>query len=327
MKSLDFRRERESSWRELEGLLDRVDGAGIASLAPDELGRLPILYRAALSALSVAREISLDVNLREYLESLATRAYLCVYATRDDPLVAVERFVGVRFPAAVRRFRRHVAVAVLLLALGTATGRVLVLQDPDRFYALVPAGVASGRSPASSTDDLRKVLYGSGGPADALTAFAMALFTHNALVGMTAFALGFAAGIPAVVLLFYNGAILGAFAALYEGRGIGLEFWAWVMPHGFTELLAVALCGGAGLVTAESLLFPGRHTRLENLAERGPQAGVILLGAILLLLVAGLIEGIFRQTVRDVGVRAGLAATTALAWGAYFTLAGRERQR
>ena len=60
LKSAAFRAEREASWRELEALVGRVEKGGLAALAPRELARVPVLFRAALSSLSVARAISLD---------------------------------------------------------------------------------------------------------------------------------------------------------------------------------------------------------------------------------------------------------------------------
>ena len=77
--------------------------------------------------------------------------------------------------------------------------------------------------------------------------FATFLFTHNAAIGMLCFALGFAFGLPVMLLLFYNGLTLGALAALHESHGLSLEFWAWIAIHGSTELLAVIICGGAGV--------------------------------------------------------------------------------
>jgi hypothetical protein len=58
LKSHVFRRERETSWRELEGLLGRAERrGGIRNLDLAELIRLPMLYFASLSSLSVARNI------------------------------------------------------------------------------------------------------------------------------------------------------------------------------------------------------------------------------------------------------------------------------
>jgi hypothetical protein len=44
----------------------------------------------------------------------------------------------------------------------------------------------------------------------------------------------------------------------------------------------ILLCGGLGLVLAQAVVFPGRHTRLRNLALRGREAGVVMIGAVLL---------------------------------------------
>src|SRR5262245_33120063 len=103
MKSLEFRKERESSWMELEALIARVETGGLGTWSAPELSGLPTLYRATLSSLSVARAISLDANVLEYLESLAARAYVCVYGAKRPPLEAARRFLLERFPATVRR--------------------------------------------------------------------------------------------------------------------------------------------------------------------------------------------------------------------------------
>jgi uncharacterized membrane protein SpoIIM required for sporulation len=326
LKSAELRREREPAWIELERLVRTAETEGIAALLPSELRRLPVLYRVALSSLSVARAISLDRRLLAYLESLGARAYLVVYGTKRPMRETVAGLLGTRLPQAVRSVAPHLALALALIVLGTLTGMRLTLEDPGRFYSFVSPEYAQGRGPASSTEELLSVLNDTGGgAADVLTAFAMFLFTHNAKIGMLAFALGFAAGVPVLFLLFQNGLLLGAFAALYHERGLSLEFWAWVLPHGVTEFLAIALCGAAGFLLGQSVLFPGSATRLQNLAHNGRRAGVVVLGAVLLFWLAGLIEGIFRQSVHDLAVRYSVAALSGACWLLYFTRAGRQR--
>lgn len=325
-RSTEFRLRREPAWRELEELVGRVERKGVRSLPATALARLPVLYRGALSALSVARSISLDRNLLAYLESLAGRAYLAVYGTRRHLREALSDFARWRFPAAVRGFRWHLAAAALLLALGAAAGFLLTLGDMDRYYAFVSPEMAGGRSPTSSTEALRDALYAEQSTAGLLTTFAMFLFSNNARVGMLAFALGFAAGLPAALLLFVNGLTLGAFAALYHSRGLSLELWAWLLPHGVTELSAVVLCGAGGLALAQRLAFPGAAGRLAGLAEQGRRAGTMVLGAVGMFFLAGLVEGIFRQKVHSVPVRWAVAASSAVLWSAYFALAGRRRR-
>jgi uncharacterized membrane protein SpoIIM required for sporulation len=324
LKSARFRREREAAWRELEGLVERVEKSGLRSLPAHELNRLPTLYRSAVSSLSVAQAISLDKNLLDYLTALVGRAYICVYGAKSRAADAVAAFFSFHFPHAVRRVLLFVAASIAVLALGTATGYQMTKADPERYYAFVDEEMAGGRNPAASTEELREVLYSSGD--GGLAVFATFLFTHNAKVGMLCFALGFAAGIPVVFLLFQNGLLLGAMAALYDSRGLGFEFWGWVLPHGATELGAVCLCGAAGMVLGWSLVFPGRHTRLQNLAREGRRAAVIAVGSVALFFLAGLIEGFFRQLVQDLTVRWAVVGLTLVFWTWYFLFVGRSRE-
>jgi uncharacterized membrane protein SpoIIM required for sporulation len=324
LKSSEFRREREESWMELEALLDRIERSGFRSLSGDDLNRLPTLYRGVVSSLSVARAISLDKNVLDYLTNLASRAYVAVYSSKKRPIDAVVSFLTVRLPRSVRRYAGFLAAAVLCLVAGTLCGYLLTLGDVERFYSFVPEEMAGGRTPASSTEELRKVLYaGDEDDKDKLQLFATFLFTHNAKIGILCFALGFAAGAPVVFLLFYNGLVLGAMAALYDTRGLQAEFWAWVLPHGVTELLAVCLCGAAGLVFGLALVFPGEHSRLENLARRGRQAALVVIGAVILFFMAALIEGFFRQGVQSVAARWTVAGVSLSLWIAYFGWVGR----
>ncbi len=324
LKSAAFRAEREASWRELEGLVARMRKGDVAALSPAELARLPSLYRAALSSLSVARAISLDRNVLDYLESLCGRAYLAVYATRRHLREALSDFFVRRFPRAVRAHSVHLAIAAALLVLGAVTGFALSASDPERFYAFVDPMYAQGRGPVSSTESLREALYAKRDAASLLQTFAMFLFQHNARIGLSAFAIGFAGAVPTALLLFSNGLVLGAFASLYSERGLGLEFWAWLLPHGVTELTAVALCGAAGLALGQALVFPGREQRLAGLARRGREAGVVALGAVALFFAAALVEGIFRQLVHAVPVRLAVAFGSAAVLFSYLATSGRE---
>jgi uncharacterized membrane protein SpoIIM required for sporulation len=328
LKSAQFRREREPAWRELETLVARAERRGIRALNATELTRLPVLYRAAVSSLSVARAISLDANLLEYLDALAARAYLVVYGVRTPLREATSEFFRKGFPRSVRALGGPVLLSAMLMLLGAVAGFVLVERDPEAFYAIVPDGLAASRTPASSYDELRDALYME--QDDGLEAFAAFLFVHNTMVGITAFALGILVGLPTLLLMVYNGLILGAFAQIYAAKGLTLDLWGWLLPHGVPELTAVALCGGAGLALARAIALPGDRTRTQALVEAGRPAGTVVIGAGLLLAVAGIIEGVFRQQVQDVFVRYLVAALGALLLGLWLAAPwdrrGRERR-
>lgn len=328
LKSAQFRRERERTWRRLESLVERIERKGIRSLSEADVEALPSLHRATVSALSVARAVSLDRNLLEYLEALTARSYFCVYSTRRDLGSAIAAFFLQRFPAAVRGARWHLLLACAFMLAGVITGFALTLDDPDRYYSFISKDMAQGRDPAASDENLRAVLFSNGPSGDGvLTLFATFLFQHNTQVGFLCFALGFGLGIPVFYLLFTNGLLLGAMSALYHSRGLSVEFWSWILPHGITELGAIVLCGAAGLVQAQAILFPGRRSRMESLSFAGRRAGLIAFGCVALFAIAALLEGYFRQLVDSVPIRYTVAMLTLLLWLLYFAAAGRKERQ
>ena len=319
LRSFQFRQEREAAWQEFDGLVTRFEARGIRALNSDELARLPVLYRAVLSSLSVARSISLDRNVLTYLENLASRGYFSVYSPRRPLWVALLRFVTSGFRDAVRAARWHIAFAAFLLVLGGVAGFVVTAQAPDLYYTFVPESLAQGRGPASTAAELYDVLVS--GPeveTGALSVFASFLFTHNTGVGFLALALGFAFGLPTALLLFQNGLTLGAFIAIYTSRGLFTDLAGWLLIHGVTELTAIIICGGAGLYIGHHVVFPGRRGRLPEVMRAGRVAARIAIGAVVLFLMAGLLEGFGRQTIIDTGDRLTVAAITLICLIAYF---------
>src|SRR5258708_8894345 len=117
IRSTRFRQEREADWRKLEMVVGRAEREGVAALDFDSALQLAELYRQAVTSLSVAREISLDKSLLDYLESLCCRAYLAVYAPQETLRGLVWRFLSRGAPQAVRRSWLAVGLAVLALTL------------------------------------------------------------------------------------------------------------------------------------------------------------------------------------------------------------------
>lgn len=318
LKSARFRSEREADWRRLETLLAKAETGGAARLKRDELLEIPLLYRQALSSLSVARSISLDQSLVGYLESLCTRAYFIVYGARTRLPERLAAFFLRDWPAAVQSLWRETLVSFLLSAVAAAVAYVLVRRDADWFYSFINPGMASGRDPTATTASLRETLYHQGGTAEGLSAFATFLFTHNAQIALFAFALGFLLCLPTAALMVLNAGAFGAFLALFASRGLGPEAGGWLLIHGTTELFAIILAGGAGFSIGWAVAFPGERSRVDAAAEAGRRAATAMAGVVVMLLVAGLLEGFGRQLIEITAVRYGVAATMLAGWLAYF---------
>ncbi|MEM9724299.1 MAG: stage II sporulation protein M [Pseudomonadota bacterium] len=326
LKSARFRQEREASWKRLEGLLAKLERSGPGALTPEELIEAPQLYRSTLSSLSVARSYVFDGQLVAYLESLATRAHLLIYAPRERFFGMVARLVGVEAPRAIRALWAPILIAAAMFFLGLFIGRALVLSDPTLYGALVSEGMAQGRSPEASRAEMIDSIDGHEASLENLRSFALFLLNNNVLVALTAFGFGIALGLPTMLILFLNGALLGAMLAAFATHGLEAEFIAWLTVHGTTELTAIILAGGGGLAIAGGMLFPPpRQSRLSAAAVAGRRASLLALVAIIMLFVAAFLEAFVRDTVTDYQQRLLIGAVFGAFWLAYFVGSGRRR--
>lgn len=326
IRSARFRAEREPSWQRLTRLLDKAEKQGMSRLSFEEAHELTALYRQAVNSLSVAREVTLDRALLAYLEALCARAYLSVYAPQATLAGVVGRFFAQGAPRAIRRRWLPIAIAALLMTFGAVVAYLLVRDDTSWYYAFVPEGLSGGRGPGASEADLRDSIYGEHDLSDGLAAFATYLFSHNTQVAIFCFALGIVGCVLSGFLLFYNGTIIGAFVAVHERKGLALDLFGWLSIHGVTELAAIIIAAAGGLVLGLAVLFPGQATRGEALRRAGRDAVHLAVVAALMLLVAGILEGFFRQLVQDLWWRLGIGWGIGALWLAWFVLAGRERR-
>ncbi|MFC0102697.1 stage II sporulation protein M [Sphingopyxis terrae] len=322
-----FRAEREADWIAFDTLLGRLEARGAKALSSDELLQLPILYRATLSSLSIARATILDKALLDHLEGLAMRGYFLIYGVRETRLSRLRRFFLYDWPAAVRAVWKETLIIALIITLGALTSWSLVAHNPEWYYNFVPEEMAGGRDPRATAEFLRSTLgHGKAGGEDqgALHVFATFLFTHNSRVSIMSFALGFAFGVPTMMLEYYQGIGLGAMLAVFSAKGLGVDFGGWLFIHGTTELFAAALSGAAGLRIGSAVVFPGARSRLQAAAEAGRTAGKVMVGVILMLLAAGLLEGFGRQLITDTVMRYAIGSLMLAFWLAYFYIPRRE---
>src|SRR5262249_28721618 len=119
------------------------------------------------------------------------------------------------------------------------------------------------------------------------------------------------------MLILYNGMILGAFVAIHHRAGIHVELWAWILPHGITELGAIVLFGGIGLLFAQAVISPGLLSRAESLKRAGVDAGRTCLGAGAMLVAAAIIESYLRQSHLSTAARLAFAAGSVVFWALY----------
>jgi uncharacterized membrane protein SpoIIM required for sporulation len=319
LRSDRFRLEREGDWKRLEAIVSRMEKGQLRRLSDEDVLALPVLYRTVASSLSIARETSLDAATLGYLETLVQRAWFIVYGPRASLGSWLRRFLGGGWSASVRAIWLDVLLALAVMVAGVLVGWLLVAGDAEWYHTLVPDQFADARTPGATRAVLEKTLFADQ-TQEPLAAFAAYLFGNNAQVSILSFALGFAFGIPSLMLLVQNTATLGAMLWLYNGVGLTVDFVAWISIHGTTELFAILLSGAAGLHIGRAMAFPGERPILQAAAEAGRRASQVMVGVVLMLIVAAMLEGFGRELINNTPGRFGVGTFMLFFWVSYFFL-------
>ena len=120
--------------------------------------------------------------------------------------------------------------------------------------------------------------------------------THNTKVAIFTLALGLTWGIGTLVMLFYNGVILGVVALDYLMAGETTFLLGWLLPHGAIEIPAIILAGQSGLVLAGALIGWGKPISLKmRLGRISADLVTLIFGVAAMLVWAGIIEAFFSQ--------------------------------
>src|SRR6185436_6709000 len=84
--------------------------------------------------------------------------------------------------------------------------------------------------------------------------FSATLMVNNIRVSVMALALGMTFGAGTIVLLFFNGVVIGAVAYDYVQAGQGMFLLGWLLPHGSVEIPSILIAGQGGLLLASALI-------------------------------------------------------------------------
>lgn len=277
---------REPNWQRLDALLRQVEKKGLKSLKASEIRELASLYRSVSADLARARTHQVGHILVQNLQQLTSRSYSQIYqgSRRQEWQVVIE-FGRWGFPAMVQETFGYTAIATAIFLLGVLIAWWFSWQDPIFMSLIVPEalivkvrdrhelwmGSILGKEPVESSN----------------------IMINNILVSFKAVAGGITAGTFTVFILAFNGLLIGAIATLVGQNNLAYPFWAFVFPHGSLELPAIFLAGGAGLLIARGMLFPGQYTRVEALKFYGYKAAQLVFGIVPMLIIAGTIEGFY----------------------------------
>jgi len=289
-----FVSEKREYWSELEKFLDRMETDPGYRMDMGQILRFHRLYQRTSADLAKLMNFSSQADIRRYLESLVSRAYGEIHETRHkDRDFSFFQWFFHTFPQTFRTHIHAFLLCLLVMLTGSLFGGAALILDPDAKDVLLPFShlqISPSDRVAAEENEAEDRMKG------AKAGFSSYLMTHNIRVSVFAMALGMTWGIGTIVLIFYNGVILGAVCADYMAAGESSFLLGWLLPHGSVEIPAILLAGQAGLVLAGALIGRNMSLNLKNrLRNISGDLLTLICGVGIMLIWAGFIEAFFSQ--------------------------------
>ena len=282
--------------------LRKLSGAELSSLIDD--------YQVLTADLARARSLGASRSTVDHLNRIAVAGHNLLYGQIRRPSVEIGSDWFGSFARVVRRHAWAVALSATMFFGPAVVSYVAVQLYPSLGYDLLAEEFLEF-DPASE-ENLHSI------PTLARPVISSVIITNNIQVTLLAFGFGLTAGVGTSILLILNGVHLGSVAAWMTLHGKQKALWGWIMPHGATELLAICLAGAAGYLLAAAIVVPGEVRRSTALKRIGGDALRIEIGCMVMLVIAGLIEGFLSPSSINYSTRIAILIVSLLIWAVYF---------
>ncbi|HWA56155.1 MAG TPA: stage II sporulation protein M [Gemmatimonadales bacterium] len=306
---------KSARWDEFAAMAGRAAKAGLDSFDAAELPDFAARYREVAADLARARTYRAAPPVLERLERLVAAGHNLLYRDERHTGQQIWRFLARDCPAGIVEAHRAVVLAFLMFTLPAAGGYLLLRERPGLAQEVIPE-VMLERAEAGRA----RQQQGKGYVEAELSRrpfMASSIMTNNIQVAFSCFAGGIFAGVGSLVLLAYNGLSIGSISGYFANQGLLGYLWTFVIGHGVLELFAIWVAGAAGFLLGKALIAPGDLSRAEALTLAGRLALRMIGAVVVLLVIAGLIEGFVSAGTSPLPWRIGVSVASLLFLLAY----------
>jgi uncharacterized membrane protein SpoIIM required for sporulation len=273
-----FIKHNMNTWKELEDTLKLINKKGFKN-NKKLVDKVLTLYSLVLENLSYAKTNYLDSNTYLYLNELTLKAHNTIYIKESTRKNSFINFFTKTFKEYFYKYKYYILAAFLIFTFGGIIAYMLCLYNPNNIYAFLPKSFVKSIN-VNGPKYVDSPLMSS------------EIMTNNIKVTFLAFVYGITVGILTFYILFQNGAMIGALLAYVQlNHQSMLKSISLLTPHGFIELFAIFISGGCGLMIGLSIIHPKEFTRLNAIKYKAKDSMYLMLGVIIMLVIAGTIEG------------------------------------
>jgi len=279
MREVTFLQQNADNWKQIETSLQKKD----ASISADKLGDLFIHLS---DDLAYAKTHYSKSKTTHYLNELTLKVHQRIYKNKKEKTNRWFTFWKYEVPEILYENRRYLLISFLFFFISFLIGMLSAANDPtfvnlilgDEYVQMTKTNIENGDPMA---------VYKKMGQ----TEMFLYITFNNVRVSFNTFILGILASIGTILILFYNGVMLGSFQYYFYEFGVLKQSLLTVWIHGTLEISAIVIAGAAGLIMGNSILFPGTYTRLASFKMGAIKGLKVVMALVPIFIIAGFLEG------------------------------------
>ena len=283
MRETEFINQNKEKWQEFEQILDGKN--------PNPK-KMNDLFVQITDDLSYSRTFYPNRSVRVYLNTVAQRVFFLIYKNRKSHQKRLLTFWTDELPRIIYESRQAFRLSFFVFALSMIIGMLSCAMEPgfaslilsDRYVEMTKEFIESGDPMA---------VYKQSGEFGMFLGITM----NNLYVAFLTFVLGALFILGSIIILVYNGVMVGTFQYFFIERDLFWDSFLTIWIHGTFEISAIIIAGAAGITMGQGLVFPGTYTRMQAFQKSARRGIKIMVGIVPLFVMAGFFEGyLTRQT-------------------------------
>ncbi|WP_303310588.1 stage II sporulation protein M [Hymenobacter sp. BT730] len=304
MREAVFLRQNEAKWRHYE------------TAPPGSPDELAARFIELTDDLAYAQTFYPASPTTQYLNDLTGKLHQHLYKNKPEHTHRFGLFWRRELPLLVARHHHTLAWSLAIFVLCTLLGALSAAYDDSFVRVVLGDAYVNSTLENIAKGDPMAVYKGQ-----SETPMFLFITANNINVALMTYALGATLGLGTVFALFRNGLMLGSFQYFFYQKGVLLPSLLTIWIHGTLEISAIILAGGAGLVMARGMLFPGTYSRAHAFRQSARDGLKLAIGLVPIFIVAGFLEGfVTRHTEMPMAASLAIIGTSAAFIGWYFVV-------
>jgi uncharacterized membrane protein SpoIIM required for sporulation len=301
MKESDFIKQNKEKWKNFELNLIKKDAT------PQEISKL---FVQITDDLSYARTFYRSRSVKLYLNGVAKLLFNDINKTKKNKWSVLSDFWKKELPLVFYSAKRAMLISFIVFWSCFVLGVVTSINSPD-FARTILGDSYIEMTNKNIADGSPMHVYADDGEMETF----LPILLNNLRVAFTTFFLGVFASIGSLVIMMYNGVMVGVFQFFFvekdvlitmmNSKGLLVGFFQYfflednlfrksflsIWTHGTLEISAIIMAGGAGITLGKGLLFPKTYSRLQAFKMSARKGLKIIIGISPVIILAAFIEG------------------------------------